>query len=392
MSTLVKNCIVCDNELISTLDLGNQPLANCYTDTENTPTKEYPLHLFRCKECFHLQINCIVDPVELFKNYIYVSGTSTTGKEYLKSFASRVTNGNLPCKVLDIACNDGTQLDYFKSLGCETVGVDPAENLLNDTVAKGHQVHCSFFNENTVDLLLQSHSSFDIIVAQNVFAHVSYPLDFLRQCSRLMNSFTKLYIQTSQAKMIQNNQFDTIYHEHISFFNVNSIKVLCAKAGLFLNNATIENIHGDSYLFEISKNDHANNIHDDSELYNDSVYIKYTLECESVKTKLRNTIIHYKTQGYDIIGYGSTAKSNTVLNYCDIDSSMIKYIIDENKLKQGKFAPGSRIPIIPLDKQYINDHDKTVIFVLAWNYFSEIQDKIKETIGDVTIINIQLSM
>jgi SAM-dependent methyltransferase len=401
MSKIIKECIVCGKELYPLLDLGNQPLANSYTNVQCQIQDTYPLCLCRCKGCFHLQINCIIDPSILFENYIYISGTSQTGKNYFESFAKHVYNSldkgksnSVPCKVLDIACNDGSQLDCFKKLGCITVGVDPAKNLKDLVVSKGHDMYSSFFTSVVTDLMIEEYSSFDIILAQNVFAHVEAPYKFLKQCSMLMHDDTRLYIQTSQAKMIQNNEFDTVYHEHISFFNTNSMRTLCERAGLYLNNVTFENIHGTSYLFEISKVNKPGVYVSDSELYNESVYSEYTVKCNDFKNRFKNTLDKYKSQGYSIIGYGSTAKSNTMLNYCGIGKDTIDYIIDENSLKYDKYTPGGSIPIVSLDwfrYAYFGggrEDDKVLIVVLAWNYIDEIVKKIKNTGIRVEILNI----
>ena len=206
------------------MDLNKQPLANSYHDNSKKLEK-YPLGVNLCQDCYHIQLTDVVDPDLLFKDYLYVSGTTKTLRDNFKWFADFVLEYAANCRwnwpnpkvnsVLDVACNDGTQLDYFKERGVETYGVDPAENLW-ELSSKNHDVICEYFDSVFFGF------KFDVITAQNVFAHNGNPKKFLDDCFELKNDNSMLYIQTSQAEMILNNQFDTIYHEHVSFFNINS--------------------------------------------------------------------------------------------------------------------------------------------------------------------------
>jgi 2-polyprenyl-3-methyl-5-hydroxy-6-metoxy-1,4-benzoquinol methylase len=176
----------------------------------------------------------------MFKNYLYVSGTTQTLKDYFDLFAKKTLEYAPNAKnILDIANNDGTQLDSYQKLGLKTYGIDPAVNLYNEAVSKGHKVICDYFN---LDTIKQFNNSFDIITAQNVFAHNKYTVDFLLSCKTLMHDESVLFIQTSQANMVLNNEFDTIYHEHLSFFNTNSIgltKLIEVKATKLYSNDAV---------------------------------------------------------------------------------------------------------------------------------------------------------
>jgi 2-polyprenyl-3-methyl-5-hydroxy-6-metoxy-1,4-benzoquinol methylase len=365
------SCIVCQGQLLSVLDLGSQPLANDYTDHPDTPQQTFPLHLHRCQNCSHAQITHYVDPDVLFKNYIYTSGTSQTGLDYFERFCAAL-HKDRPLKVLDIACNDASQLDCFKRLGHITVGVDPAENLGIISKAKGHDVYVDFFNPTLAEKILLDYGTFDIIIAQNVFAHVANPKEFLEGCKVLMGDKTDLYIQTSQAKMIERGEFDTIYHEHISFFNQNSMNELCKRTSLTLMSTELVDIHGTSYLFRIKTRGGETREYDE-----------YTRKCIGFKTRLLDWIARQKADGKRIIGFGSTAKSNTVLNMAGVTSKDIAFIIDENPLKQGKYTPGSRIPIRPISSISALSESNEIILVLAWNYLDEIISKLVRVKGYV---------
>ena len=261
-----KECLCCGKENLDILlDLNEQPLANSYHDNSEELEK-YPLGVNLCQDCYHIQLTDAVNPDLLFKDYLYVSGTTQTLKDNFKWFADYVVEnhpvvnklrGTGVSSVLDIACNDGTQLDFFKEKGIATYGIDPAENLY-ELSSKNHNVICDYFDSKLYEegWPLEGYKTFDIIIAQNVFAHNSNPKKFLEDCEKVMNDDSKLYIQTSQAEMILNNQFDTIYHEHISFFNINSFNELTKRTNLHLVDVIKTPVHGISYLFTLSKNSH----------------------------------------------------------------------------------------------------------------------------------------
>ena len=222
---IISKCLCCDNDVELVLDLGDQPPANSYLKSIAEPEQVFPLRLNYCNNCTHLQLSHAVDPDILFKNYLYVSGTTKTLKEYFDNFVKIVEDETISqdkLHVLDIACNDGTQLDSFKNKGHHTYGIDPAVNL-HKISSINHNVACDYLNEKSISSF---DTKFDAIIAQNVFAHNAYPKEFLEICKNYLNDNGTIFIQTSQADMIKYGQFDTIYHEHISFFNAISMKTL----------------------------------------------------------------------------------------------------------------------------------------------------------------------
>ena len=393
------SCLCCKTETKLFLDLGLQPLANNYHEKDEK-CDVYPLRLKYCPNCFHCQLSHAVNPELLFKTYKYVSGTSQTGMTFFKDNAkfiddyynSRNTSistniSSKEKKVLDIASNDGSQLDCFKALGWTTYGVDPATNLVPIAIEKGHQVVCDFWNENVAKQL----PIMDVITAQNVFAHTQYLDEFLQACKLIMDDNTQLFIQTSQKNMIVNNEFDTTYHEHISFYNTKSMKMLVERNGLFLNRVLQAEIHGHSYIFEIGKvfnletkvivNQYLKE-EDDKGIYNEQTYINFNEKTQVIVSNLKQEIYDFNANGYKCIGFGAAAKGQTVLCYGEIG---LDYIIDENPLKIGLLSPKMDIPIVSID-HFINDinttGDKYVILILAWNFATEIKEKIRKHKGD----------
>jgi len=370
-------CRVCKGkDVMIVLDLGKQPLANNYV-LKPMKQMEYPLCLIRCNDCFHGQLNYTIPPEVMFKEYQYKSGTSTTIKKYFEFVVEKciqdanISNGGV---VLEIACNDGSQLDEFKNRGWKTIGVDPARNLIGIGIEKGHEIYEGFWG-------VDEFSEIDIpniIIAQNVFAHVPDPIVFLQACKEKMDEKTLLYIQTSQCNMYETGEFDTIYHEHFSFFTLRSMLKATEMCGLIVSEFTKQPIHGESFLFQIRRGEkHFQNVLDiyqqeiDNGYYTNEYYIKYPSRVLGVKEWVGNVLDVFSNRV--LIGYGAAAKGMTLLNFFNIKN--MEYIVDESPLKQGKYTPRTNILIESIEKMK-EDKREMVIFVLAWNFFQEIIEKI----------------
>lgn len=351
----LNNCIACGWQfgLQPVLDLGSQPLANNY-EKEPCKVDEYPLALNHCPNCDHAQLSVGVKPELMFKHYLYVTGTSQTLRDYCDWFAMYVGKGIHPGKVLDIASNDGTQLDSFAKFGWDTTGIEPADNLVVDYK---HKVHHDFAENLELD------ETFDIITAQNVMAHTAHPVKIMAKIKQWLNPNGTAYIQTSQANMFKNGEFDTMYHEHVSFFCVKSMTALANRVGLDLVNVEITPIHGDSYLFVLKhKPSH------DVERYLPETYKQFSKKANRVLKQFADAVNDYRSQGYTICGYGAAAKGMTVLNAGNIK---LDFIVDDNPIKVDHYTPGTNIPIVATDR--IQDIEKLVIVPLAWNFYKEIK-------------------
>jgi 2-polyprenyl-3-methyl-5-hydroxy-6-metoxy-1,4-benzoquinol methylase len=381
--TLIKECLACGgSDLIPTLDLGNQPLANDFRSTADISNEEsYPLAINRCQDCDHLQLTHAVNPALIYTHYLYVSGTSGTYLEYMKWYARFVmetyttyTNKLGPYTVLDVGCNDGSQLDAFKELMFKTYGVDPAENLYPISSTK-HKVICDFWPaEQGFD------TQFDIITAQNSFAHNPNPLNWLLGAVKRLNTDGKIFISTSQADMVVNGEFDTIYHEHINYYNIESMQALAERAGLYLIDVVKTPIHGTSYIFVLSKRP-ANHYRIEnltameSRLHMGSTYRAWADGVDQLLIGLKDQIEEYQHWGYQVIGYGAAAKGMTLLNASGIQ---LDAVVDDNPLKQGLWCPGTTIPVVSSDYiKHIPAKSKVVFVPLAWNFYTEIKRKIQ---------------
>lgn len=372
-------CLCCGGtNLVKVLDLNDQPLANSYLKSKDEEENLYPLAINFCVDCTHIQLTDAVDPDLLFKDYLYVSGTTKTLKDYFDWFVTFTEGYNNGKNVLDIACNDGTQLDSFKNREYNTFGIDPASNLYPIS-SNNHSVICDYFNRGSISAFQQK---FDKIIAQNVFAHNSDPLQFLLDCHDILEDGGFVFIQTSQADMVKNNQFDTIYHEHISFFSVKSMNELAKRAGFNLFDVVRTPVHGTSFVFVLCKH-RSNNA--DELIANE---IPLTLDVmrnyadraddNAITTKIFVDLL--KEADYVVVGYGAAAKGNTFINYSKFT---LDYIVDDNPLKHNLYSPGSKIPIYSPEK-LLEQKDlldiwskKLVIVPLAWNFFDEIKAKVE---------------
>lgn len=379
-------CLACGgSDLCPALDLGSSPLANSYKDSANVADERYPLAVNLCRDCFHLQLSHTVDPEIIYKNYMYATGTNRTIHQYCEWFAGFVreyNNYHSANTVLDIGCNDGTQLDYFAKLGYRTFGIDPAQNL-HDRIDKKHTAICDFFGPDSVDKIKTlGKDNYDVIVAQNVFAHNPNPVEFLASARQLMHHNTLLFVQTSQADMVLHNEFDTIYHEHINFFNAQSMYKAARRAGLYLTDVVKTPIHGNSYIFVLQRSDerpfNVQNIIEmerSAGIYDVKTYDQWKSNVQQNMQTLSNQVDLYRNKGYHIIGYGAAAKGMTLINYAKLN---LDFIVDDNPLKQGKFSPGTATPIVSIDAIIkIPTEEKIVFIPLAWNFFDEITQRIQ---------------
>ena len=387
MDNLLKidRCLACGGaELVGSLDLGEQPLANNFRRTKDREGEaRYPLAINRCTDCNHLQLTHAVNPELIYKHYLYVSGTSKTLLDYMDWYAHFVREqfSYWVDTVLDIGCNDGSQLDAFKRAQFRTWGVDPAENLYATSSAK-HTVVCGFWNEDTAAQL--GREQFQVITNQNAFAHLPDPVGYLKLAAQYLRSDGKIFISTSQADMVLNGEFDTIYHEHISYYNAYSMKCLAERAGLHLVDVVKTPIHGTSYIFVLAKrpvNQHRiENIlamERAAGLQTAITYYDWNHQVEDLLERLADQVEEFRGFGLfkHVIGYGAAAKGMTLINASRL---RLDVVVDDNPLKQGLYCPGTEIPVVSSDYIQQIPTDEPVLFIpLAWNFYEEINKKIK---------------
>jgi SAM-dependent methyltransferase len=389
----LRTCLCCGSNLLrKCLDLGCQPLANSYTLSDSEKLATYPLALNVCGNCWHSQLSCCVERSEIFDRYHYVSGTSETLRKYFKwfseSLASRMSPG---ARALEIAANDGSLLREMQNVGVECVGIDPAQNIVETARAEGLPVACGYWPAAASEIP----GDFDAIVCMNVVAHVDDPQSFLAACRDKLRPEGVLLIQVSQARMLGNHEFDTCYHEHVSFFNSNSMRVLAESAGLKLVDAALVRIHGDSAIYELRRDDAEDQatldafregefaIADDlfayehhAGLFEWATYDAFRDRATEVVCMVRDEVARRRDQGFEIVFVGAAAKSMTLLNAGGIKPDRL---LDESPLKIGLHAPGvgTRIDALTSCKQL---QSPGFFVIAAWNFRDELIRKLR-TIG-----------
>ncbi|CAF3624884.1 unnamed protein product [Rotaria socialis] len=397
-------CVVCGSrEMYTVLDLHTQPLANDFKAQKNESIncKRFPLRLVRCSKCHHAQLSYVVDRNYLFSHYLYQSGTTQSLKAYFEWLAEKVIDesGGGSGTVVEIACNDGSQLNQFLKRGWKTIGVDPANNLAELARAQGHTIYTGFWGTDKFSQL-PSPDTLGAIIAQNVLAHVATPVEFMRACVAAMGSNTRLYIQTSQCEMYETGQFDTVYHEHVSFFTAHSFKRLADLVNLSIINFEITPIHGRSCLVTLQRNKLSNSsflttgqnqlapslattLQKEINLGMTETwfYVKYQAQALAMRQWIVNQLSNIHEQGHTIVAYGAAAKGMVLLHYLlEISdrSWSISYVCDDAPLKQNTYCPGTSIPVRPTSELAKSDPTKPLtIIVFAWNFWNEISVKIR---------------
>lgn len=372
MPIKLTQCVACGSaNLTELLDWGKMSLANNYNIKE-----KYSLKLNKCEECYHLQLDEAVEPEILFSDYPYFSGVAKTSLEFFKDIAELSLRLFPDAKTaLDIASNDGSQLDAFKTMGLHTYGIDPAKNLCEVAKNKGHIIYCSMFPD--IYAGKQQEFTYDIITAENVIAHTTNPLSFLNGCKGIMNDKSILILSTSQANLIVNTEYDTCYHEHISYFNTLSMKRLVERAGLVLEDVTTHSIHGTSYLFIIRKVktpdpvERRIGVEDKCGLYLNETYKKWVDDCRLKASKTKQIIEDYRKKGYGIVGCGAAAKGITFLNISD---TKVDFIVDTTPAKW--YNTVCEAVIFPFEYLRAVHRERVLFIILAWNFADEIRSNI----------------
>jgi SAM-dependent methyltransferase len=372
-------CLACSERNLEVyLDLGSQPLANDFRAIE-AAKDGYPLALQVCLSCWHSQLTAAVLPDLLFRDYLYVSGTTTTLRDYFASFSRAITDRfGESLRVLDLASNDGSLLAEFNRLGHVTLGVDPAANLVPLAAAVGVDTLCGYWPTTVAPHL---RPGYDIVIAMNVVAHVADPCAFLGAIGDVLAPTGRLFVQTSQARMVENGEFDTAYHEHLSFFNTRSMSALAERAGLALHDVSLVSVHGTSYLWELSTEPAAMSgrglvelrEHEESlGLFEKTTYKRFSERAGESARLVRDELSRLHDEGYALFGYGAAAKGNTFINFASIT---LDAIADDNSLKHGLLAPGSGIPVI--SPQELAREERPCAFLIpAWNFRDEIASRI----------------
>ena len=384
----VKKCRICNSKnLVKYLDLGKTPLANSFVEfgDKNKKEKKFPLEVLFCKNCCLSQLSIVVNPKMLFSKYVYRSSISKTFQKHCMHMAKKIAKTIRPNEkyiVVDIASNDGCLLQPFKNLGFKTLGVEPAKNLVEIANSNGIETICDFWSLKTADKILKKYGKAKVITATNILAHVDNLNDFLKGVKILLDKEGLFIVEVPYLyDLLTKNEFDTIYHEHLSYFLIRPLTILYNNNGLKIINIEKYPIHGGSLRIYATKNNSKENksvryfldFENKKKLYNIKTYLNFDKNVKKIKKEFLNLLKKLKNK--KIAAYGASAKGNTLLNYCKIDKNLIQFMVDDTPFKQNKLAPGSRIPI--KTPSYLEKVKPDYIVLLAWNFAKELMQKTK---------------
>ncbi len=380
----MRYCLACGKQSLKTiLDFGDQTAANLLLDKIDLNARKERLALDYCSLCGHAQQNTFYPPKELFSHYLYQSGTSNTLREYFKWFSDCIYNSSVQSlETLEIASNDGSLIRALLDNKIKAEGIEPATNLVEIARANGAETTEGFWPTSKLK------KKFDLVIAQNVLAHNANPFEFIKAIYENLNSEGTALLQSSQVDMFENSEFDTLYHEHFSFFSPNSMRYLAERAGFKYNSFLKTNIHGGSLLGIFSKSEESldkfNKSFCTGKFYLNKINHKKR-PTDSDADKFRDRAIEtcnslneltyiYSKYGYKIVLVGAAAKAITVLQASKMH---IDHIVDEAPLKHNKFIAGTSHKIEKLD--IIGEIKGPVLFIVgAWNFYSELKDKLSK--------------
>ena len=374
--------------LESFLDLGSTPLANSYLDAAalQRPEPCYPLHAWLCPECLLVQVPAVVPAEAIFADYAYFSSYAASWVEHAARYAAmarlRFSLGPRS-EVVEIASNDGYLLRHFVAAGVPVLGVDPAANVAAAAIEAGVPTEIAFFGCATAERLRQAGHAADLLVANNVLAHVPDLNDFVAGLARMLKPAGVLTVEFPHLfQLMREVQFDTIYHEHFSYFSLLAAEKIFAAHGLCLFDVDQLPTHGGSLRLYAQRADaprrregeglrRVRALEAAAALHDAASYRGFQPKVTAIKDALLAFLRQAKREGKAVAAYGAAAKGNTLLNFCGIGTGLIAYAVDLNPHKQGRFLPGSHIPIVAPGR--IGETRPAYILILPWNLEAEIR-------------------
>ena len=390
----IKNCRICGSQnLFDFLDLGVTPLPNEFIRKEDLNKKEakFPLRVTYCTNCSLVQLKDVVDPEIMFRNYLYIPSSSQTRLAHFKQIAEdtkkrfNLTSTSL---VVDIGSNDGSLLNCYKNLEINVVGIDPAENLVKVAKLNGIPTILGYIDKNSVRSVNKIYGKADITLATNVIAHINNLSSLMDSVDQLLKEDGVFIMQFPYLMdLIDKNQFDTLYHEHLSYFCLKPLMYLEKKSKLEIFDIERNDLDGGSIRifwkkkrskkYKVEKTKLVKLLEQEElfGLYNKSTYKNFSVRISKLKKELVIYLAKLKNKKKHIVGYGAAAKGNILLNYFNIGVRILDYIVDSTPYKQGLYSPGTHIPIH--EESRIYDTKPDYLLLLAWNFKDEILSKNK---------------
>lgn len=383
-------CRACDGEALECfLELGPQPLANAFPRSSDEFAREerYPLDVARCPECSLVQLLDVIDPEVLFRDYIYVTGTSETMLAHFDAYAEAVVRDaglGADDLVVEVASNDGSLLKSFAARGVRTLGVEPARNIAEIARGEGIETICEFFDLELARRLVAERGLAAAVVANNVLAHVDDPRGFLEGAAAWVGDTGRVVFEVPYLReLLERVEYDTIYHEHLCYFSVLALMRLCEGAGLRIARIDHMPVHGGSLRVTCEsvgrRPEHAEGALAMAEqerglgLDGPEVYAELARRVDRSRELLLAMLRELRASGARVVAYGAPAKGNTLLNYCGIGTDLLEYVVDRSPHKVGRFTPGSHLAVRPVET--LQDERPEYVLILAWNLAEEIMEQ-----------------
>ena len=372
------------------IDLGMSPLANSYIKPEHVNRMEpfYPLHVYVCKKCLLVQLEQFSSPHDIFSDYAYFSSFSDSWLAHARTYVDMMVDRfrfDRNSRVVEIASNDGYLLKNFVERGIPVLGVEPAANVAEVAREKGINTKVAFFGEKTARSLTDDGWAADLIIGNNVLAHVPDLNDFVRGLKLLLRPAGLITMEFPHLlQLMEQNQFDTIYHEHFSYFSFMAVEQVFARHGMKLFDVEELPTHGGSLrIYACHDSDASKPVETRAQELKSREealgfghlghYLSFGPHVEATKRKLLSFLIAAKQEGKRVVCYGAPAKGNTLLNYCGVRTDFIDYTVDRSPHKQGHFLPGVHIPIYEPERVRVTQPD--YLLILPWNIREEVMNQ-----------------
>ena len=384
-------CRFCGSELHQIfVDLGMSPLANSYLTMADLQKMEphYPLCIYICDRCYLAQLPVFETPEGIFTDYAYFSSYSDSWLRHAKAYTDLMIERfgyNQSNFVIELASNDGYLLQYFKEKSIPVLGIEPAKNVALAANEAGIPTLVKFFGTDTARELASENKYADLIVGNNVLAHVPGLNDFVNGMKIVLKKQGVITMEFPHLKrLVAENQFDTMYHEHFSYFSFTTVEKVFASHGLTLFDVEELPTHGGSLrIYARHSNDETKPVgkrvaelksrEDAAGMTKMEYYLSFGEKVKETKRKILEFLIKAKAEGKSIAGYGAPAKGNTLLNYCGVRTDFIDYTLDRSPHKQGQYLPGTHIPIYHPDK--VREDKPDYLVILPWNLKEEIMEQ-----------------
>lgn len=386
-------CRFCKTILTTTLiDLVNSPASNSFLTKEqlNEPETFYPLKVYTCHKCFLVQVDEYKKSDAIFNSdYVYFSSYSTSWLNHAKEYTDMMVERfgyNSQSQVIELASNDGYLLQYFKEKNIPVLGIEPTANTAQVAIAKGIDSVIDFFGVRLAKELVSKNIKADLLLGNNVLAHVPDISDFAGGMKIILKETGVVTMEFPHLmQLVDNNQFDTIYHEHFSYLSFHTVQQIFAAQGLELFDVDEIPTHGGSLrIYAKHKEDKSKPVSEnvDALLKKEAgkgmnglaYYDHFQQKALKVKLDLTNFLIQQKRENKNTAAYGAAAKGNTLLNYCGIKNDLISFVADANPHKQNKFLPASHIPVV--NEQYLKDQKPDYVLILPWNLKEEVMSQL----------------